>query len=129
MYYCPECGLQFEKPIKKYSTHGFDSPPYEKIYCCPSCNGIDFFEKNTTHCRCCGAKLKQGKIDYCSEACEKKGKKLWIKEMRRRKLFNSNPINRIVRDLKVYNKTHGTNYSYGQYVAIILPMEKRKNAE
>lgn len=129
MYYCPECGFHFEKPIKTYSTHGFTSPPYEKNYCCPNCNSVSFYEKNTTHCRCCGAKLRQGITDYCSEACEKKGKKLWLKEVKRRQQFFFNPINSIVRELEIYNKMHGTNYSYGKYIAIILPEEKRKNAE
>jgi len=127
MYYCPDCGLEFEKPLKTFCTHSFTSPPYEKKYCCPDCKGESFFEKNTTHCRCCGAKLRSGAIEFCSDSCRKKGEKLWKREIKRRKLNTENPINNIVRQLEIYNKTHGTDYSYGQYIAIIIPMENRKN--
>lgn len=126
MYYCHDCGSHFEKPCKTYSTHSFTSPPYEKIYCCPSCKSESISEKNTTHCRCCGAKLRRGAVEYCSDACKNKGEKLWKKEIKRRQLSSSNPINLIMRELESYNKAHGTNYSYGQYVAIIMPEEKNK---
>lgn len=129
MYYCPECGTNFEKPDKKYCKHNLSSPPYEKIYCCPKCNSESFFEKTTTHCRCCGAKLKKGAFEYCSDACKKKGEKLWIREIKRRNLLINNPINKIVHELEIYNKINGTNYSYGQYVTLILPKEKRKDVE
>jgi len=127
MYYCPDCGSSFEKPEKSYERHSLDNPPYEKIYLCPKCLGDNFFEKSTTHCRCCGAKLRTGLDEYCSDACRKKGEKLWKREIKRRKLILSNPLNQIIKELKIYNQLHSTNYSYGQYIALIRPQEVKKN--
>ena len=129
MYYCPDCGTEFEKPEKHYETHNLTSPPFEVIYYCPSCKGENFFEKSNTHCRCCGVKLRNGHTDYCSATCEKRGKKLWAREVKRRRLLVSNPVNSIIRELEFYNKTHNTNYSYGQYIALIKPKEDIKNAK
>lgn len=126
MYYCPECGLEFTKPQKDIEIHGLDSPPYETIYCCPNCSGTSFYEKNTTHCRCCGAKLSENKTDYCSESCEKKGEKLWLREIKRRKMHLADPLYRVVREVNLYNLKNGTNYSYGQYVALIKPKRSKK---
>ena len=126
MYYCPECGTEFEKPKKSYSSHNLSCPPYEKVYTCPNCLGENFFEKNTTYCRCCGSKLRRGAVEYCSESCKSKGKKLWNKEIKRRQERLTNPINRIVGELEIYNKINSTNYSYGQYIALVLPREGKK---
>lgn len=126
MYYCPDCGGFFEKALKSYETHGFTSPPFEERYYCPYCEGEDFYEKITTHCRCCGAKLREGLSDYCGEACEKKGKKLWLKDAKRRNLLKHDPISLIIRELNSYNRKNNTNYSYGQYIAYIRP-EIKKN--
>ena len=126
MYYCPECGLEFANAKKDFETHGLDIPPYEPTYCCPNCNGVSFYEKTTTHCRCCGSKLNNDCKDYCSEACAKKGEKLWIREMKRRKLHVSDPLYVTVREVNLYNLKNGTNYSYGQYVALIKPKRGKK---
>ncbi len=129
MYYCPDCGSEFEKSEESYETHGLIHPPYESVYCCPYCKGTDFFEKSTTHCRCCGIKLRKGLKDYCSESCEKRGKKLWQKELKRRKIISSDPVNILVREVSIYNKKHNTKYSYGQYVALIKPKGAKKDAK
>jgi len=132
MFYCPDCTAQFTKPDVIYEKHGLSSPPFEVIYTCPFCQGTAFYEKITSHCRCCGAKLKGAKSDYCSKECFEKGKKLWLMEQKRRKRIKSDPINEIIHELKEYNLMNNTNYSYGQYIAIIKPKlkaEKEKCAK
>lgn len=124
MLICKNCGYTFEKPRKIYETHGLLNPPYESLSVCPNCNSQEFAEKIFTHCRCCGAKLKGGEEGYCSKACEEKGERLRSIEKRKRKILEESPLSEIVRRVKYYNMEHGTNYSYGQYVAIIMPKEK-----
>lgn len=121
MYYCPECGCEFEKPKKLYETHGLKEPPFEKILVCPDCNSTNFHEKVTTHCRCCGARLPDKSSEYCSESCREKGELLWSKQRKRRKIKTKSPINVILNELNFYNRQNNTDYSYGQYVAIIKP--------
>lgn len=118
MYYCYECGKEFEKCDKIYERHNLENPPYERFSVCPNCKSTNFSEKNTTHCRCCGAKLEEDAEEYCSERCRKKGNLLWKKQMRKRKLQESTPINKKVKEIEEYNKLHNTSYSYGQYVAM-----------
>lgn len=123
MYYCPDCGYEFEEPEKIYETHGFNTPPYEKLTVCPMCKATSFYEKVNTHCRCCGAKLKKGG-KYCSASCQEKGERLWQKERIRRRIRQSDPLNEIIREIESYNKINKTDYSYGKYVAIVKSKEK-----
>jgi len=109
MLICSDCGSQFEKPDTYAETHGFNSPPFEEKRCCPFCKSTNIREKNLTHCRCCGAKLTNA------------GEELWRRERLRRKLANANPISRIIKEAEEYNRAHGTDYTYGEYVAYILP--------
>lgn len=119
MYYCKNCGGEFESPEKTYEKHGLSSPPFEPLYICPYCSSTEFREKTATHCRCCGAKLKKGDTEYCSISCRKKGEKLWERERLRLNLQQESPINKIIKELQGYNKLNGTNYSYGQYVSLM----------
>ncbi len=125
MLYCKKCGYYFERPVTVYEKHGFSHPPYEKSLACPSCGGNDFSERITTHCRCCGSKLGKADEEYCSQGCRERGEKLWKREQKRKKLEFENPINVIIRELMQYNHTRGTDYSYGQYVAL-KAMEGKK---
>lgn len=125
MLICSDCGSQFEKPDTYRETHGFNSPPFEEKRCCPFCKSTNIHEKNLTHCRCCGAKLTDGG-EYCSEACRRRGEEMWRRQRRMRRLAKANPISRIVREVEEYNRAHGTDYSYGKYVAYILS-EGNKN--
>ncbi len=130
MYFCYDCLSEFEEPKKIVEKHGLSSPPYETSYVCPHCYSYYFTNKIQTHCRCCGAKLTKGKIDYCSEECAKRGKILWEKQLQHRKAQLISPLNIIIRELGLYNKTHNTNYSYGQYVALLqCEKEKKKCAK
>lgn len=125
MLICSDCGSQFEKPDTYRETHGFNSPPFEEKRCCPFCKSTNIHEKNLTHCRCCGAKLTDGG-EYCSEACRRRGEEMWRRQRRMRRLAKANPISRIAREVDEYNRAHGTDYSYGKYVAYILS-EGNKN--
>lgn len=87
--------------------------------CCPLCKSTNIHEKNLTHCRCCGAKLTHGG-EYCSEDCRIRGEEMWRRERLHRRLVNANPISRIIKETEAYNKAHGTDYSYGEYVAYVL---------
>lgn len=126
MYYCPDCGCEFLIPLKQVETHSLSRPPFEEIYLCPCCKGKNFYEKVLSHCRCCGARLSKSGTDYCSQSCRIRGEKLWKKEMLRRKLNLDNPINIIIKEVSNYNAKHKTNYSYGQYVALIRPVLKKR---
>ena len=117
MYYCPECGCEFKIAKKIFEKHGFTSPPFEGIAVCPDCGGTDFYQKSSTHCRCCGSKLSESQSDYCSDACKSKGIKMWKREQKRRHIRNLSPINLIVAELEHYNKENHTTLSYGQYEA------------
>ena len=125
MLICSDCGSQFEKPEIYLETHGFNAPPFEERRCCPFCKSANIHEKALTHCRCCGAKLPEGR-EYCSESCRRRGEAMWRAERLRRRLAKANPISRIIKETEEYNKTHGTDYSYGEYVAYILPKNKKK---
>ena len=126
MYYCNECEREFETPRKEYESHGLPYPPFEKIYVCPFCRS-NSISKKTTHCRCCGAKLKNGKTEYCSSACRFKGEKLWQKQNLKIKEMYDNPLNQKVREVEIFNRKNNTNYSYGQFVALeFLKGKKRK---
>lgn len=125
MYYCKNCGGEFETPDKTYEKHGLDTPPYEVVFICPYCSSSNFKEKISTHCRCCGARLKKNDKEYCSNVCRKKGEKLWEKERLKLNLQRESPINKIIKELKSYNEQNGTDYSYGQYVSL-LNSERRK---
>ncbi len=127
MYYCNNCGEEFNEPKKIYETHNLSDAPFEVVYICPRCKSGNYREKITTHCRCCGARLTPDKVEYCSEPCRRKGKKLWKQEYKRKRKGLCNPILFMVRECNRYNKLHNTNYSYGQYVALIEPTLKRRN--
>lgn len=120
MFYCPDCGCEFETAEAIFETHLFSDPPFEKSLVCPCCKGKNIYIKTINHCRCCGRKTKDG-AEYCSKECEINGKKLWAKDRKRRGLNVKNPINLLVREVELYNKENGTKYSYGQYVAVIRP--------
>lgn len=119
MYYCINCNEEFEKAEKIIEKHELSSPPFEEFLVCPYCKSNDFFETKSLYCKCCGAKLKSYASDYCSKECEKKGILLWKKELKRRKIFSSNPLNQIVREVEEYNKNNNTCLSYGQYISLI----------
>ena len=129
MYYCKNCGLEFAEPEKTYETHIFSDTPFELLYICPGCKSGNFYEKNLTHCRCCGGKLHKGQVEYCCESCKSKGEKLWLNELKRRRRELKDPLKMIVRECISYNKENNTNYSYGQYVAIIRPKLLKENAK
>ncbi len=126
MFYCKKCGCSFEAPHTSYESHGLKNPPYEKSLVCPSCKGTDFYERVSTHCRCCGAQLKKGQKEYCSQKCSERGKKLWESQAKHKNYAELDPINIIIRELMEYNRRKGTDYSYGQYVALKAMRGKKK---
>lgn len=126
MYYCTDCGMDFNKPKIIYEKHRLSTPPYEKIRVCPFCGGNEIKEKEFSHCRCCGIKINNPDKKYCSIQCEKNGKKLWELQRKRLKLEKCNPINIILKELNDYNKKNKTNLSYGQYVAFIKYKKGKK---
>ena len=127
MYLCKTCGRKFNTPQKSYEKHGYTNPPYEKKYICPFCKSTDFHEVVHTHCKCCGALLIKSQSEYCSRSCKTKGEKLWNEQMERFKAEHDSPINIILREIKDFNIRNGTNYSYGQYVALTMLKRRNKN--
>lgn len=126
MYYCKNCGTDFDEPQKSYETHNLRDIPFEVVYLCPNCKSTYFYEKSTTHCRCCGSRLPKGQTEYCCNTCKIKGERLWRRELKNRHSDMLDPLKIIVRECNEYNRQHGTDYSYGQYVAIIRPRLSKK---
>lgn len=130
MYICLKCNNEFETPIKITETHSLPNPPYEAVYVCPNCKSTDYEKKKAKHCHCCGAKILNSNSDYCSDACKIKGEKLWLKEAMNKNLLISSPIYCLIREVNEYNIANKTNYSYGQYVALVKSKkEGKKNAK
>lgn len=125
MYYCSECLTEFKEPEKIIETHGLNEPPFEVFLVCPHCKSKAFYIKNVTHCRCCGAKLTGGAIEYCSEECRRKSLKLRKEHLRRKLLTANSSLGKITSELFIQNQRYGTVYSYGQYVAILSAVEKK----
>lgn len=123
MIVCSDCGSEFEKPEIYREAHSLSAPPFEKRRCCPFCKSENIHEKSLTHCRCCGARLINGD-EYCSDRCRERGEAMWRRERLRRRLLKANPISRIIKAADEYNAAHGTNYSYGEFVAYIMPEEE-----
>lgn len=121
MYYCPDCGYEFKVALRYTETHNLDYPPFEDVFVCPNCKGRNYYEKIETHCRCCGARLSENLKEYCSESCYMKGMKMWNKEKARRKINEKSPLTELTREVKNFNRKNNTEYSYGQYVALVRP--------
>ena len=126
MYYCNDCESEFKIYKTIYEKHNLDEPPYEKSYLCPFCGGNNIKEIEFTHCRCCGRRITKTDKKYCSDECERKGERLWKLQNKRIKLEKANPLNVILRELNDYNKVNNSNFSYGQYVALILFNKRKK---
>ena len=125
MYECQDCGHIFEFTVLSIEKHGLDTPPFEKFGKCPVCSSGFFREIKRAHCRCCGARLPLGRIDYCDEYCRKRGNELWKREALRRTKHNTDPLTILLKQIDEYNKLHSTRYSYGQFVALVLPTIKK----
>lgn len=125
MFYCRDCGHNFDKPDKIFENHKLNSPPFEKMYICPNCKSSNIKEKAVRYCRYCGKTLKKDVGNYCNEACRTAGEKLWNKQLCREAKEYSSELNLIVRETEKYNKTHITKLSYGQYVAFHLKKVKK----
>lgn len=125
MFYCLNCESEFEKAASFKESHGLSSPPYEEISCCPNCGSESIHEKWHKYCLNCGKTLYESNSFFCSEACRKRGKEIWSKELSDRRKRRNSEINKILKELREYNALHKTNYSYGQFVAIIRPDKKR----
>lgn len=118
MHYCPDCKTFIEDPIiKNYKISG----KRVKKRLCPVCFS-ELTEASPEYCLYCGNRLGESSAGgYCNSTCRRLGLKLWTRELVRRKKIKDDPIARILRLLTSYNRDHGTRYSYGQFVALILP--------
>lgn len=119
MYICLECGYRFQYPLHLKEKHNLANPPYETVCVCPRCKSTDFERQEIKYCRACGARLRDSESNYCSDACKNNAKKLWQKEMLRKKRLRDSDIFTIVRQIDNYNQIEGRKLSYGQYVAIM----------
>ena len=125
MYYCSDCGCEFETAAVSTETHGLASPPFEEACRCPLCGSGNIKPKAVSYCRCCGAKLGTDEKEYCSPSCRKRGEEMRRRELKKKKLVFSSPLFQTVREANEYNEKNHTDYSYGQYVTLIKPYLKR----
>lgn len=123
MYICKDCKKRFLTPRIFSEPRGDDGFTFERFAICPNCNSDNIEQIEVNYCKCCGKRLPEGKKDYCNNRCRVKGQKMWIKELRRRREIKNDPLFETVLSLDEYNKEHGTRYSYGQFVSLILPKE------
>lgn len=121
MYHCQDCKQKFEKPLVEEERHSLTNPPFERYAVCPYCFSERIEEIKTLYCRYCGLPLKDGHTAYCDATCRRKGKRLWHQKQTIVRSMGDNKIGHTVLKLNKYNFEHGTNYSYGQFVALILP--------
>ena len=124
MYYCTDCKIFVENPkLKNFKISG----KAEKRAVCPICLGT-LTDYHPSYCRYCGVGLNgESRDGYCSDSCRRLGKKLWTREINRRRKIKEDPIARVLRMLTSYNREHKTKYSYGQFVSLILPGLERKS--
>lgn len=115
MYQCRDCGRRFEaaERIRDEIKSGRAA--------CPHCGGGAFSAVQSTHCRYCGARLPPGAEEYCNAHCRRRGELMWERERRRRGEQRVHPLYTTARAVETYNQAHGTRYSYGQFVTLILP--------
>ncbi|MBR4910160.1 MAG: hypothetical protein IKZ47_02405 [Clostridia bacterium] len=124
MHHCPDCNVFVEDPIvKNFKISGKN----QKKLLCPVCLG-ELNDAPAEYCRYCGNRLSPGTADgYCGDTCRRLGRRLWTRELIRRRRIKDDPLARILRMLTSYNKEHNTNLSYGQFVSFVLPkLDKRK---
>ena len=118
MNYCTDCKMFIEDPVYRTQKRGGEK---RRKALCPLCAG-ELIISAPEYCRYCGNRLTGGEKDgFCTDNCRRLGRKLWTKEMRRRKKIKDDPIARVLRMLTAYNSEHGTKYSYGQFVSLVLP--------
>lgn len=119
MYICTDCGYSFAAAEKIVEQHAIPAPPYECRFVCPACKSENFHKQNTDYCRFCGARLKNGALDYCSDTCRRRGRLAHSKEKRRKNLLYNSDIYKKVRAIDEYNRKNKIKLSYGQYVALV----------
>lgn len=117
MYFCLNCGQNFERPEKVIEKHNLDSAPYEEYKVCPCCKSQEFNLVIPSHCKCCGRKLLKNQKEFCSETCREINAILRRSEKRRRNLDYNSDINIVLREVESFNKLHKTRLSYGKYVS------------
>lgn len=126
MYYCTDCNVYVEDPkFKNFKIAGKN----ERKALCPVCGKI-LSVLAPEYCRYCGRRLADTANDgYCDDYCRRHGRKLWTREIRRRRKIKDDPLARILRMLTSYNAEHKTKYSYGQFVSLILPKLEKKERQ
>ena len=129
MYICENCKKTFSSPAKITEKHGLSAPPYEILCICPYCKSENYRNIKTRYCRYCSAKRRDTQSNYCSDSCKNRGEEIWGNQKTYTERLLSSPIYKATRMVTRYNKTHGTNLSYGQFFAIYSDKEKggRKN--
>jgi len=126
MYKCTDCGETFSFPERTRENHNLLCAPYEIYYVCPKCKGQNITEIRKRYCRCCGKVLQSRENDYCSKRCKSQGEIAYTIQMEKYKHIAESPLYKTVRALEKYNKEHHTRLSYGQYVAFVLPDNKKE---
>ena len=129
MYECQDCGCRFQAGIVKIEKHNLDTPPFETRGVCPQCESDNYVELMRYHCRCCGAKLSEKETEYCSAACKKRGELLWERQRKRRRLQSETALYSFVKEIAEYNSINNTDYSYGQYVALVENKRRKQKCK
>mgnify|MGYP003294998043 CR=1 FL=1 len=126
VFFCTNCGNEFNSPETLYENHELNTPPYEAIYVCPRCKSTDYQNAKYRYCHCCGARLNKNQNLYCSSRCEANGKKLYKLEQSRQKILADSVLYKLVREIEDYNFKNQKKLSYGQYVSLFKRRGKKK---
>ena len=118
MFYCENCESYFDSPLIIRESHGAPEPYFEEREVCPHCESRDYKGIYSGYCRCCGRKIPSTR-QYCNESCRKAGEEMWLKQRQRQEQRKKDPMYITLAQIDLYNKEHGTNLSYGQYIAVM----------
>ena len=129
MYRCTDCGKKFTA-LEKFYERDDDSGAIKRYhFLCPQCKGENVEEIKKEYCMNCGKPLPEGRKDFCSIACRKKGIDAFEGQRKKYQLLKSSAVYTTVRELEKYNKEHGVRLSYGQYVATVASKKEQKNGQ
>lgn len=117
MFECRKCGHEFRTARVDYTRHNLDAPPYEATLRCPECDSSELTYHPKKFCGFCGHEIPRNK-KYCDEHCEKLGEWYRKREEEKKKKIYEFDVSKAIREVDEYNKTHSTDYSYGQYFAL-----------
>ncbi len=132
MYRCKDCGKIMENPQKIYEEDNSLLNLRKYHFVCTKCKSENIVEREKHYCGCCGKLLPEGRKNYCSAKCRKRGEEIYERQRKNYNDLVKSPLFSLVREIEDYNQTHNTHLTYGEYTEKIRREKenagkKRKN--